>query len=59
MDPTRSGAVLARHTGIDEAAGQLAADGDEPRQLIISNDFYSSKPRAHARHHAHHNVGVH
>ena len=26
MDPTRSGAVLARHAGIDEDTGQLAAD---------------------------------
>ena len=41
MDPTRAGAVLARHAGIDEKTGQLAADGDEPRQLVISSDFYS------------------
>ena len=41
MDPTRSGAVLARHAGIDEATGQLTADGDGPRQLVISSDFYS------------------
>ena len=41
MDPTRAGAVLARHAGIDEDTGQLAADGDEPRQLVISSDFYS------------------
>jgi hypothetical protein len=33
--------VLARHAGIDEATGQLAADGDGPRQLVISSDFYS------------------
>ena len=41
MDPSRSGAVLARHAGIDEATGQLAADGDGPRQLVVSSDFYS------------------
>jgi transposase len=42
MDPTRAGAVLARHAGIDEATGQLAAGPDgEPRQLVISSDFYS------------------
>jgi transposase len=41
MDPTRAGAVLARHAGIDEKTGQLAADRDEPRQLVISSDFYS------------------
>jgi transposase len=28
MDPTRAGAVLARHAGIDEETGQLADDGD-------------------------------
>jgi len=34
--------VLARHAGIDEATGQLAADPDGgPRQLVISSDFYS------------------
>ena len=27
MDPTRAGAVLARHAGIDEETGQLAGDG--------------------------------
>jgi transposase len=43
MDPTRSGAVLARHAGIDEETGQLAdgADGEGPRRLVISSDFYS------------------
>src|SRR6187455_3228530 len=54
MDPTRSGAVLARHAGIDPATGQLTdqpadqpgavrgADGEEgPRRLVISSDFYS------------------
>ena len=39
MDPTRAGAVLARHAGIDEDTGQLAGDG--PRRLVISSDFYS------------------
>jgi transposase len=41
MDPTRSGAVLARHAGIDEEIGQLAggADGEGPRRLVISSDF--------------------
>jgi transposase len=42
MDPTRSGAVLARHAGIDEDTGQLAADEDGgPRRLVISSDFYA------------------
>jgi transposase len=42
MDPTRSGAVLARHAGIDEETGQLIADKDGgPRSLVISSDFYS------------------
>jgi hypothetical protein len=42
MDPTRSGAVLARHAGIDEKTGQLAADEDGgPRRLVISSDFYA------------------
>ena len=42
MDATRSGAVLARHAGIDDETGQLAADEDEgPRQLVISSDFYA------------------
>jgi transposase len=42
MDPSRSGAVLARHAGIDEKTGQLlpAADGG-PRRLVISSDFYA------------------
>jgi len=39
MDPTRAGAVLARHAGIDAETGQLAGDG--LRQLVISSDFYS------------------
>ena len=42
MDPTRSGAVLARHAGIDEETGQLTADEDGgPRSLVISSDFYT------------------
>ena len=43
MDATRSGAVLARHApGIDEETGQLTADdGEGPRQLVISSDFYA------------------
>jgi transposase len=42
MDPARSGAVLARHAGIDEETGQLAADEDGgPRRLVISSDFYA------------------
>jgi len=50
MDPTRSGAVLARHVGIDQATGQLVehpavgdVDGRQqgPRQLVVSSDFYS------------------
>jgi len=42
MDPTRSGAVLARHAGIDQDTGQLTADQDGgPRRLVISSDFYS------------------
>jgi transposase len=41
MDPSRSGAVLARHAGIDEQTGQLADDEDGgPRRLVISSDFY-------------------
>ena len=42
MDPSRSGAVLARHAGIDEKTGKLlpAADGG-PRRLVISSDFYA------------------
>ena len=42
MDPTRSGAVLARHAGLDEKTGELlpAADGS-PRRLVISSDFYA------------------
>ena len=42
MDPTRAGAVLARHAGIDTGTGQLAAGEDgSPRRLVISSDFYS------------------
>ena len=42
MDPTRSGAVLARHAGIDEKTGQLTDAGDGgPRRLVISSDFYT------------------
>jgi hypothetical protein len=42
MDPSRSGAVLARHAGIDEETGQLAGDEDGgPRRLVISSDFYA------------------
>ena len=42
MDPSRAGAVLARHAGIDEVTGQLVSDpGGGPRQLVISSDFYS------------------
>jgi transposase len=41
MDPTRAGVVLARHAGIDEQTGQLTADGDGPRRLVISSDFYA------------------
>ncbi len=41
MDPSRSGAVLARHAGIDEETGQLTAGEDGgPRRLVISSDFY-------------------
>jgi transposase len=42
MEPTRAGCVLARHLGLDEAAGQLTGgDGDGPHRLVISSDFYS------------------
>jgi len=42
MDPSRSGAVLARHAGIDEETGQLTAGEDGgPRRLVISSDFYA------------------
>jgi transposase len=41
MDPTRAGAVLARHAGIDGETGQLAPGEDGgPRRLVISSDFY-------------------
>src|SRR5262249_4310777 len=40
--PSRSGAVLARHAGIDEETGQLLPDADgAPRRLVISSDFYA------------------
>jgi transposase len=40
MDPSRSGAVLARHAGIDEKTGQLLPHEDGgPRRLVISSDF--------------------
>ena len=42
MDATRSGEVLARHAGIDPGTGQLAPDdGEGPRTLVISSDFYA------------------
>jgi transposase len=42
MDPSRSGAVLARHAGIDKQTGQLTGDEDGgPRRLVISSDFYA------------------
>ena len=42
MDPSRSGAVLARHAGIDQKTGQLTDDEDGgPRRLVISSDFYA------------------
>jgi transposase len=42
MDATRSGDVLARHAGIDRETGQLAPDdGEGPRTLVISSDFYA------------------
>ncbi len=42
MDPTRSGAVLARHAGLDEDTGQLVPSEDGgPRRLVISSDFYA------------------
>jgi len=41
MDPSRSGAVLARHAGIDKETGQLAPGEDGgPRRVVISSDFY-------------------
>src|SRR5260370_39090511 len=41
MHRTRSGAVLARHAGIDGQTGQLTDDEDGgPRRLVISSDFY-------------------
>ncbi len=33
--------MLARHAGIDEDTGQLTGDGDGPRRLVISSDFYA------------------
>jgi transposase len=41
MDPTRAGAVLARHAGIDPDTGQLTDHADSPRRLVISSDFYA------------------
>lgn len=41
MDPSRSGAVLARHAGIDKDTGQLAGGEGEQRRLVISSDFYA------------------
>jgi len=42
MDPSRSGAVLARHAGLDAETGQLLPDEDgTPRSLVISSDFYA------------------
>jgi transposase len=42
MDPSRSGAVLARHAGIDEQTEQLTgAEDGGPRRLVISSDFYA------------------
>jgi transposase len=42
MDPSRSGAVLARHAGLDEETGQLLPHEDGgPRRLVISSDFYA------------------
>jgi hypothetical protein len=40
MDPTRSGAVLARHAGLDGETGQLTDGEDGPRRLVLSTDFY-------------------
>ena len=40
MDPTSSGAVLARHAGLDGKTGQLTDGEDGPRRLVISSDFY-------------------
>jgi transposase len=40
MDPARSGAVLARHAGLDGETGQLTDGEDGPRRLVISSDFY-------------------
>jgi transposase len=42
MDPSRSGAVLARHAGLDEKTGQLLPDEDGGlRKLVVSSDFYA------------------
>jgi transposase len=42
MDPSRSGAGLARPAGIDEETGQLSGDEDGgPRRLVVSSDFYA------------------
>jgi Transposase IS66 family len=52
MDPTRSGAVSARHAGIDGETGQLTGDEDgAPRRLVISSDldkvYESAGKKAH------------
>jgi transposase len=42
MDSSRSGAVLARHAGLDEETGQLLPDAaGGPRRLVISSGFYA------------------
>jgi transposase len=40
MDPSRSGAVLARHVGIGEDGQLTAGEDGGPRSLVISSDFY-------------------
>jgi transposase len=40
MDPTRAGAVLARHAGIGEDGQLTAGEDGGPRRLVISSDFY-------------------
>ena len=40
MDPSRSGAVLARHAGIGEDGQLTAGEDGGPRRLVISSDFY-------------------
>ena len=42
VHPSRSGAVLARHAGLDGETGQLLPDEDGgQRRLVISSDFYA------------------